>query len=114
VNHESALARLLQLRGEEKAAREMLERSLSATTANGGPVPAHARSYRAAALESCLGNKDAAIENLRAAVAAGWLDVRALELDPRFDAVRDDSRFAELIRSLHARIADLRKQAGVR
>jgi tetratricopeptide (TPR) repeat protein len=116
VSHESALARLLQLRGEEKAAREMLERSgdaLNAGTADGRAVPLMARHYRAAALESCLGKTDAAIDNLRKAVAAGWLDVRALELDPRFDELRGDLRFAEVIESLHAKIAELRTQVAL-
>jgi hypothetical protein len=72
-----------------------------------------ARHYRTAALESCLGNSGVAIENLRAAIAAGWLDIRSLQLDPRFDAIRTDSRFAEIMESLRAKIAEHRRDAGL-
>jgi tetratricopeptide (TPR) repeat protein len=114
VSYESALGRLLQIRGEDEAARAMLERSRSDEIAKSRAAPPMVHHYRTAAVESCLGNTDVALENLRAAAGAGWLDVRALQLDPRFDAITADPRFAEIVQSLHTKIAELRNEAGLR
>jgi len=68
--------------------------------------------YRVAAIEASLGKTDAALKDLEAAVAAGWIDYRSLRLDPRFDAVARDSRFHKIISVLEAKVSELRRQTG--
>lgn len=110
LNDDSALARLLQLRGDNETARRMLELAHSKETVCAEEPPAAAHRYRLAAIESCLGNKDGALRELRAAIAAGWLDIRSLQIDPRFDALSSDKRFSEISETLRAKIAKLKQQ----
>ncbi len=65
--------------------------------------------YRIAAIESSLGQVDSAIEHLEAAVTNGWLDYRSLSLDPRFDAIGDDTRFQIILGKLKLKTDELRK-----
>jgi len=46
---------------------------------------------------------------LRAAAIEGWIDFRSLELDPRFDRLRDDAAFKEISESMMTRVASLRR-----
>jgi serine/threonine protein kinase/Tfp pilus assembly protein PilF len=63
--------------------------------------------YRISAIESSLGKIESAIEHLKTAVAAGWIDYRSLALDPRFDAIADDVRFQTILGKLKLRVEDL-------
>jgi hypothetical protein len=97
--------------GDTAGSRVILEqaraRELEALkTATHGP----AILYRLAALDSCLGKKEAALEHLRAAVGKGWLDYRTLRLDPRFDALAGDASFRQIIAGLSSKVAMLRRQ----
>jgi serine/threonine protein kinase/Tfp pilus assembly protein PilF len=65
--------------------------------------------YRISAIESSLGEAEAAIAHLQAAAAAGWIDYRSLSLDPRFDNIADDVRFQSVLGRLKLKIEDLRK-----
>jgi TolB-like protein/tetratricopeptide (TPR) repeat protein/tRNA A-37 threonylcarbamoyl transferase component Bud32 len=70
--------------------------------------------YDLAATEAALGKREEAFDTLNRAVKAGWIDYRALSLDPRYDSIRSDDRFSTILTSLAARVADLRagKQPG--
>jgi hypothetical protein len=46
---------------------------------------------------------------LRAAAAAGWLDYRSLQLDPRFDGIRNDSRYQKTFETMASRVLFLQK-----
>ena len=48
--------------------------------------------YRLAAAEAVVGRNEEALRDLRLAAAAGWLDYRSPQLDPRFDSVSEDTR----------------------
>ncbi|HEV2840673.1 MAG TPA: protein kinase [Chthoniobacterales bacterium] len=63
--------------------------------------------YQLAADESIAGEIDAAILHLSGALEAGWLDYRSALLDPRFDNIAKDSRFAAIISKAKAQIATL-------
>jgi len=65
--------------------------------------------YRISAIESSLGKNKPAIEHLEAAVSAGWIDYRSLSLDPRFDAISNDTRFQAILGKLKLKVEDLRK-----
>ncbi len=57
-----------------------------------------------------LGEADAALKDLRAATAAGWLDYRLLAMDPRFDSIAKTPQFGTIFKDLATRVADLRRQ----
>ena len=47
--------------------------------------------------------RDEAFQVLRDVIIAGWRDPGGLDTDPDFDAIRDDQRFKELLKSLKAK-----------
>ena len=112
MSNSSALGRLRQVLGNHAAAKAILQESLSrelkvVSTSNNATA-----FYRIAAIESCLGDSKAALKYLDAAVRAGWIDYRSLQVDPRFDAISKDARFREIISVLVAKVAELRRQTG--
>ena len=54
--------------------------------------------YLAATYHAALGEKDKAFAKLNEALAERYSDIEILKVDPRLDALRDDPRFAELLR----------------
>jgi len=56
--------------------------------------------YRIAILQSILGDPIQAISSLRAAFELGWSDLMPLQLDPRWDAMRDGQDFAKILNAL--------------
>src|SRR5207249_7097401 len=109
----SALGRLRQLHHDEQSASRLLQACLEKEAEATKREPQNSGSwYRLAAIESSLGKIDAAIDHLRAAIRAGWIDTRSLRLDPRFDAIVGESRFHEIISALATKIAELRRQTG--
>ncbi|HEY3662467.1 MAG TPA: protein kinase [Chthoniobacterales bacterium] len=107
----SALGRLEQLLGDEPAGRALLEETRQREKSEAHPNDP-ASLYRRAAIDSSLGKIDTALDHLRAAVAAGWVDSRSLRLDPRFDALANDKRFQQLLSDLDAKMAEKRRQIG--
>jgi len=112
VTYNSALGRLLELRHDDSA-REVLQACLEKEAA---AVKAEAQNasawYRLAAVESCLGKTDAALDHLAAATRAGWTDFRSPLLDPRFDGIATDPRFQQIISTLTHKMAELRRRTG--
>ena len=112
LSYASALGRVRQSLGDEAGGRsvlkESLARELERIPSSTNPIPL----YRIAAIEASLGDKEAALKHLRAAVASGWVDYRSTLIDPRFDAISGDPRFQEIISLLKAQVSGLRRQTG--
>jgi hypothetical protein len=62
-------------------------------------------SYETALIRAALGERDAALERLARAreERSGWLPY--INVDPRWDVMREDARFGEIVRSLRFNMA---------
>ncbi len=65
--------------------------------------------YDLAASHAARGNRRESFDLLDRAVTAGWIDYRALSLDPRFDSIRNDQHFTTILKGLAQTVADLRE-----
>jgi serine/threonine protein kinase/tetratricopeptide (TPR) repeat protein len=65
--------------------------------------------YSLAATNMALGETEKAFEALNRAVEAGWVDYRSMNLDPRFDAVRDTDAFRDVIARLTTKVQAMRE-----
>jgi serine/threonine protein kinase/tetratricopeptide (TPR) repeat protein len=109
VSYASALGRLRLAAHDQEAATEILEKALSQELEASGASPEDPDIlYRIAAIQSSLGRTDAAIDYLRAATLAGWIDFRSLVLDPRFDAVSNDPQFKEIVNKMSRTVATMK------
>ena len=112
MSYAAALGRLRQAIGDDTGGRSILKNCL-AHELNQAPTSKNPTAlYRVAAIEASLGDVDLAMQYLRAAVAAGWIDWRSLRLDPRFDTIAADPRVQEIISSLRTKVSGLRRQSG--
>lgn len=110
ISYRSALGRILLEKGETEEGERLLRQALAEEEEAARQTPSHTGVlYRLAAIRSSLGEVEPALQTLREAVASGWLDYRSMSLDPRFDAIRADERFAALVRGLEEKIAALRE-----
>jgi tetratricopeptide (TPR) repeat protein len=66
--------------------------------------------YDLAAIQGASGDREKCFLALDRAVEAGWIDYRSLSMDPRFDFVREDSRFQKTLSGLAAKVARLIRQ----
>lgn len=111
VSYLSALGFLQKLRNDPASmtalqeCREYLEPRLSEAPED------PSRLYQMAALESSLDHTEAALRHLEKAAAAGWLDYRSANLDPRFDAARKSARYTSIIAGMENRINQLKSEA---
>jgi serine/threonine protein kinase/tetratricopeptide (TPR) repeat protein len=111
LDYESALGRLRLETGDKKTARAILEETLKRESAGFEAAPNHPEIlYRIAAINACLGRTTVALDRLDAALSAGWIDYRSLSLDPRFDSIRSEKRFQQILDSIVANVAELRRQ----
>lgn len=110
VSYASAIGRLRSAKGESNGARALLEsclvkeRQAAVSTPNNPSIL-----YRIAAIESSLGETDAAILHLREAIEYGYLDFRSTALDPRFDSIRSDLQFREMLEVTKNKVTELSK-----
>ncbi len=111
ITYSSALGRIEQLLGAEPAGRALLEQARVREMTDLPPNDP-ANRYRLAAIESALGQTEAALDHFRAALAAGWVDNRSPGLDPRFDTLAADKRFQALLSDLATTMAEKRRQTG--
>jgi serine/threonine protein kinase/tetratricopeptide (TPR) repeat protein len=110
VDYSSALARLGKERGERKYAMALAEKWIAREKTHLITIPNDAESlYRLAAAEAALGRTEEALRDLRLAAAAGWLDYRSPQLDPRFDSISRTPAFREIVSQITAHQADLRQ-----
>jgi serine/threonine protein kinase len=109
ISFESALGHLLTANGNS-AGPEMLARARSRESQELATRPHSAGVlYRLAAIEASLHNVAAALDHLEAAVDEGWIDLRSLALDPRFDSVRADARYQTAFERMVTRVASSRR-----
>jgi serine/threonine protein kinase/tetratricopeptide (TPR) repeat protein len=66
--------------------------------------------YNLAADQAALGDSEAANAALNRAVEVGWIDYRSMELDPRFDSIRDTSAFKDTLIRLTNKVEEMRRQ----
>ncbi|HEY1770566.1 MAG TPA: protein kinase [Chthoniobacterales bacterium] len=107
VDYESALGRIRLAAGDRTEALALLHRRLEVEKQ---PTQNSEMLYRLAAVESCLNEIAPALQYLRAAGDAGWVDYRSLALDPRFDSIRQDARFSRISEAMATRVASLRRR----
>jgi serine/threonine protein kinase len=110
VSYPSALGRLRLAAYDEKNGRRMLEAALKKELERLESLPQDPRIlYCVAAIESSLGKIEPALEHLRNATEAGWIDYRSMALDPRFDAISGDPRFGAIIRETQTKVQRARQ-----
>jgi hypothetical protein len=66
--------------------------------------------YSLAADDAALGNTQPAILRLEQAVDAGWIDYRSIELDPRFDSIRNNQAFKDILIRVTNSVRELGRQ----
>lgn len=66
--------------------------------------------YDLAATYAAMNEREEAFDAFHRAVASGWIDGRAPLLDPRFDSIRNDRRFATILNYLAAKIENLGRE----
>jgi len=59
-----------------------------------------------------MDDKESALNWLGEAVDKGWTQYRWIEIDPRFDNIRDDPRYTELIDRMKVIVSRERMEAG--
>jgi serine/threonine protein kinase/tetratricopeptide (TPR) repeat protein len=68
-----------------------------------------ARLYSLAANEAALDHVEAAIASLNQAITVGWIDYRSMELDPRFDSIRNTQAFRDILSHLIRRVEEMKR-----
>ena len=109
----SALGFILRHNGDEVGGKRLLEEARDLdeqelVKAPGDPK----RLYDLTANQAALGNSDAALAALSKSIAAGWIDYRSLELDPRFDSIRESQSFKEALDRLKQKIQSMRQRVA--
>jgi tetratricopeptide (TPR) repeat protein/tRNA A-37 threonylcarbamoyl transferase component Bud32 len=113
VGYQSALGYLRLAAGDKDAGTAILETALAKVQNALHAAPQHPKQlYCIAAIESSLGRHSDAVAHLSEAISRGWIDYRSLNLDPRYDAVRDDERFQAIVNELAAKVARLKEQSA--
>jgi hypothetical protein len=107
----SALARMKMIMGDFRSANRLLEECVARDQAELAKSPRNPEVlYRLAADEAIRANTVAALTYLQASIAAGWLDYRSAQLDPRFDAVAATPEFQKILSDLSSHVRSLRQQ----
>ena len=65
--------------------------------------------YSLAADNAALGNREEATTMLNKAIEAGWIDYRSMELDPRFDSIRETQAFKDTLTRLINNVEEMRR-----
>jgi tetratricopeptide (TPR) repeat protein/tRNA A-37 threonylcarbamoyl transferase component Bud32 len=112
VDNRSAMARLKIESGDKLGARALLADVSAAAKQKLRSAPTDAETlYRLSAVEAMLGETSNCLKDLRAAIAAGWIDYRSARLDPRFDAVAEIPEFRNTLSELAASATKLGRQS---
>jgi tetratricopeptide (TPR) repeat protein len=111
ITYRSALGRARQALGDDDGAKPILEVCLKEEEAALKHAPDNPEvAYRLAAVEASLERSEAALGHLSRAIALGWIDYRSLNLDPRFDSLRENPAFQTISNNLAAKVADMREK----
>jgi tetratricopeptide (TPR) repeat protein/tRNA A-37 threonylcarbamoyl transferase component Bud32/TolB-like protein len=114
VSYQAALGRLQLASGHKEAGVTLLQDALKKELEALRSAPRHPEIlYRVAAIECSLAHVESAVQHLRAATQAGWIDYRSLSLDPRFDLIRQNPEYGEIIDKLTAITTRMRLAAAV-
>jgi tetratricopeptide (TPR) repeat protein len=112
LDYQAALGRSFQELGRSAEAEEKLMGCLRRESSAVERQPNNPEAlYRLAGAESSLGRTASSLQHLRAAVNNGWIDYRSLQLDPRFDSLRRESGFDEVVTDISKRVAEKREIA---
>jgi hypothetical protein len=112
ISSMAALARLKMIGGDVTGADQLLKQGLIQDQAELAKSPRHPEVlYRLAADEAIQQNKEAALMHLKASIAAGFLDYRSAQMDPRFDSLAENPEFKRLLSELAAHVARLKARA---
>ena len=108
IDYRSALGRLEIESGNNAHGDSLLKEAVASEKSRLISAPRDAAAfYRLAAAEASLGETDLCLQNLRAAIDAGWIDYRSTRLDPRFDRVSGTAQFQNIISDLATHVARL-------
>jgi tetratricopeptide (TPR) repeat protein/TolB-like protein len=111
VTYESALGRARQALGDNRGAKALLDLCREKEAADLDRAPENPEAaYRLAAVEASLNMREAALDHLRRAATSGWIDYRSLNLDPRFDYLRENPAFQMIVNNLSAKVAEMRSR----
>ena len=113
TSYPSVLGRLLIAGGNNEDGERILEEALVKELQSLRQAPHHPEIlYRIAAIESSLGHFDAAVLRLREAFSKGWIDYRSMDIDPRFDRLRGNKSYQEILDGMRNHVASLRLKAA--
>ena len=110
----TALAYVLLQKWDRKWANTLLDEVITELLKRievNGDIGSSTRRILAGAY-SIMDDKESALNWLEEAVEKGWTQYRWIEIDPRFDNIRDDLRYTELIDRMKAIVARERMEAG--
>ena len=111
ISSASALARLRIAAGNLKSAKQLLEECRRTDMSELAKGPRNPETlYRLAADEAVAGDTPLALTYLQASIAAGWIDYRSAQLDPRFDSISNTPEFQKILSELIAHVATLNRQ----
>jgi serine/threonine protein kinase/tetratricopeptide (TPR) repeat protein len=113
VDYRSAIARVKIESGKNSEARRLLlEVSDAAKWKLASAADDPETLYRLSAAEAMLGQTEASLNHLRAAIKEGWIDYRSTQLDPRFDSIRARLEFRTILSELAAYVASLGRHSS--
>jgi serine/threonine protein kinase/tetratricopeptide (TPR) repeat protein len=111
LSYQSVLGHLRLVAHDEENGRRILTETLNIESESLRSTPSHPGIlYRLAAIEASLGNVDSALQHLRKATNAGWVNYRAMELDPRFDSLSENDEFRYIIQTTHDKVTKTRNE----
>jgi tetratricopeptide (TPR) repeat protein len=111
----SALGFIRHAAGAEADGKALLEEARALDEKELSKAPGNPRGlYSLAASCAALGDSEQANMNLDKAIGAGWIDYRSMELDPRFDSIRNLGAFQEMLNRLKQKIQTMRRRLPAR
>tara|TARA_B100000029_G_scaffold287389_1_gene281108 strand:+ start:1891 stop:3600 length:1710 start_codon:yes stop_codon:yes gene_type:complete len=113
-NQKTALSFLLYRKWGKSWATPLLEEIIDSKLENinqGGDVSSLTRLNLSLAY-SAIGDKESAIEWLENSVTKGWIHYKLIEIDPRFDIIRQDPRYQAEIEKMKSMVYKERMESG--